>query len=91
MHRDEVVSLPDKTTVLASTDRCAVQAFYIPGRVITVQGHPEFTASVVREILELRHSVGVFDDETFEDAVRRVEHEHDGVAIARAFLRFLRE
>ena len=91
MHRDEVVSLPAKTTLLASTERCPVQGFYIPQRVITVQGHPEFTASVVREILELRHALGVFDDATFGDAVSRVEREQDGVSVARAFLRFLLE
>ncbi|KAI9883138.1 MAG: hypothetical protein M1823_005103 [Watsoniomyces obsoletus] len=62
---------------------------YIPNRIITVQGHPEFTEEIVRELLENRHRQGIFDDETFEDGMRRVARPHDGVVVAQAFLRFL--
>ncbi len=64
---------------------------YIRNRVITVQGHPEFNEEIVRELLEVRHRQGIFDDETFEDGIRRVGNGHDGVVVAEAFLRFLLE
>ncbi|KAI1211114.1 class I glutamine amidotransferase-like protein [Annulohypoxylon truncatum] len=91
MHRDIVFSLPPGAVQLARTDVCPVQAIYIPKRVITVQGHPEFTADMVREILEMRRYGGILSENVFEDGMRRVNNKHDGVAVARAFLRFLRE
>lgn len=91
MHRDEVHAYPPGVVPLAHTPACPTQAMYLPGRMISVQGHPEFTESIVREILQLRHDSGIFSDAVYEDAMARVADKHDGVAIAQAFLRFLRE
>lgn len=91
MHRDQVFSLPPGAVPLASTDVCAVQAMHIPRRLITVQGHPEFTEDMVKEILEMRRYGGILGPDIFEDGMRRVANKHDGVTVARAFLRFLRE
>ncbi|MCJ1486194.1 hypothetical protein MMC06_006370, partial [Schaereria dolodes] len=54
-------------------------------------GHPEFDAEIVTELLRARHKQQIFSDETFEDAMARVAREQDGVLVAGAFLRFLRE
>ncbi|GKT45209.1 putative glutamine amidotransferase-like protein [Colletotrichum spaethianum] len=91
MHRDVVTANPPGTESLAYTELCPVQGFYSPKKFITVQGHPEFTGPIVSEILNVRHKAGVFDEETFTDAINRANIEHDGVNIARGFLRFLRE
>jgi hypothetical protein len=56
-----------------------------------VQGHPEFTGRIVREILESRKGMGILSDEIYQGGIDRVDDEHDGVEIARAFLKFLRE
>ncbi|KAI1434490.1 putative class I glutamine amidotransferase [Xylaria sp. CBS 124048] len=89
MHRDIVLSLPPGAIRLAQTDICANQAMYIPGRMLSVQGHPEFTQEMVREILEARKYGGVLGDDVYKDGIDRVANQHDGVAIAQAFLRFL--
>ncbi|PKS09137.1 hypothetical protein jhhlp_003751 [Lomentospora prolificans] len=91
MHRDEVRSFPPDAVPLGSTELCPVQAMYAPKRYISVQGHPEFTEDIVREISERRHGDGVFSDELYEDAMKRVGNEHDGVTIAKAIVRFLEE
>ncbi|OIW28617.1 class I glutamine amidotransferase-like protein [Coniochaeta ligniaria NRRL 30616] len=91
MHRDAVASLPAGAVALAETDVCPVQGFVIPGKAITVQGHPEFTGPIVQEILDSRRDMGILSDEIYKSGTDRVEDEHDGVAIARAFLKFLRE
>lgn len=91
MHRDVVTANPPGAESLAYTELCPVQGFYSPKKFITVQGHPEFTGPIVSEILNVRHKAGIFDDETFTDAINRANIEHDGVNIARGFLRFLRE
>ncbi|MCJ1362635.1 hypothetical protein MMC16_001741 [Acarospora aff. strigata] len=100
MHRDVVSTIPsapsNPTTeptatvqLLGSSPRCPIQGLYIPHQLLTVQGHPEFTAEIVRELLETRHEQGIFDDKVFAEAMTRVGKEHDGVVVAKAFLRFL--
>ncbi|KAI0395851.1 putative class I glutamine amidotransferase [Xylariaceae sp. FL0594] len=91
MHRDVVLTFPEGAVQLARTDVCANQAMYKPGRFISVQGHPEFTEEMVREILDLRKSGKIIEDDVYNDGISRVSNKQDGVAVARAFLRFLRE
>ncbi|KAL2140175.1 hypothetical protein VTI28DRAFT_4191 [Corynascus sepedonium] len=91
MHRDQVFSLPAGAELLASTDRCGNHGFVIPGRVITVQGHPEFTEDIMDELLELRHKTGLFTDELYQDGKARNGDHHDGVYMAQVFLKFLQE
>ena len=64
---------------------------YMRGRLITVQGHPEFTEDIMKELLVIRHEQGIFDDDFFADAHRRVSNEQDGVLVAQAFLALLLE
>ncbi|CZS97891.1 hypothetical protein WAI453_008889 [Rhynchosporium graminicola] len=91
MHRDIVVSYPPGAEELAYTDKCAVQAMYVPKRYISVQGHPEFTEDMMREIVKLRHATGLFTDEMEKDAIERVDRYQDGLVVAATFLRFLLE
>ena len=91
MHRDAVGNFPRGSEPLAKTELCPVQGMYVPRTYITIQGHPEFTADIVAEIVHVRHLAGIFSDEMEADAMRRVALDHDGVKIAQAFLRFLRE
>ena len=56
-----------------------------------MQGHPEFSKEIVTELLEMRHKQGIFDDEVYEGGISRVGRDHDGVVVAKAFLRFLLE
>nr|POE71963.1 putative glutamine amidotransferase-like protein c13c5.04 [Quercus suber] len=91
MHRDIVYAYPLGVEALGHTDRCEVQGMYQRARLISVQGHPEFSAPIVQELLERRHEQGILDDAMFQDGMSRVENEHDGVAISAAFIRFLLE
>lgn len=94
MHRDIVRTVPTAANgieLLGSTNVCANQGMYAPRRLITVQGHPEFTTEIMTEIVNARHDIGVFDDALFEDGISRVPNEHDGVTVAVAFLKFLLE
>ncbi|POR36983.1 Putative glutamine amidotransferase-like protein [Tolypocladium paradoxum] len=90
MHRDVVADLPPDAVPLGSNAFCPVQGMYVPGRYMTVQGHPEFTGDIVSEILFNRHTVGIFTDDVYEDGMRRAGVAHDGVAIGKAFLQFMR-
>ena len=89
MHRDIVFHYPPGVEELGSNSVCKVQGMYVPTRLLTVQGHPEFDEEIMTEILETRHKMGVFDDETFASAMKRVVKPHDGLVVSKAFLRFL--
>lgn len=89
MHRDIVFSNPEGAQNLGENDVCDTQGFLLPGKAITVQGHPEFTGEIISEILELRHDTKVFNDEVYSSGVDRANNDHDGVKIAQAFLRFI--
>ena len=90
MHRDLVYHCPEGVQELGSSGRCKVQGMYIPDRVITVQGHPEFTSEIVAELLENRHKQNIFTNEIYQDGLARVGKPHDGVLVAQAFVEFLR-
>ena len=91
MHKDLVYHYPQGVEELGSSGPCEVQGMYIPKRVMTVQGHPEFTEEIVAELLEKRREQGIFSEEIYAEAMARVGKPHDGVLIAQAFLRFLME
>ena len=91
MHRDLVFYYPEGVQELGSSDRCKVQGMYVPKKVFTVQGHPEFTSEIVAELLETRHKQKIFTDEIYQEAMARVERPHDGVLVAQAFVKFLRD
>ncbi|KAJ2967001.1 hypothetical protein NQ176_g9879 [Zarea fungicola] len=91
MHTDIVPEFPAGAVALGGNEICAVQAMYAPGQYIAVQGHPEFSQEIETEILFNRHKSGLFTDEQYTEAMARVAKEHDGVAIARVFLKFLRD
>lgn len=91
MHRDIVHAYPPDTIPLGYSPRCEVQGIYIPRRLITLQGHPEFTEDIVSEVVALRGAQGVFSKAQTEDALNRARNPHDGVAVGVAFLRLLLE
>jgi GMP synthase-like glutamine amidotransferase len=91
MHRDIVFEYPEGVEKLGASPRCLVQGMYLKGKYITVQGHPEFNDFIMTQIVTTRHSQGIFNDEQSRDALERAGKQHDGVVIAKAFLRFLLE
>lgn len=91
MHKDIVYEYPEGVEMVGTSPLCEVQGMYIKGRIISVQGHPEFNEPIMEELLEARHNNGMLDDKTYSNAMSRVADHHDGVVVAGAFLRFLLE
>ncbi|KAF1919837.1 class I glutamine amidotransferase-like protein [Ampelomyces quisqualis] len=89
MHRDIVFEYPDDVEKLGASPRCLVQGMYKKDRLISVQGHPEFNEPIMMELVKTRNKQGIFEDEQARDALERSGKYHDGVNIAKAFLRFL--
>eukprot|EP01111_Echinosteliopsis_oligospora_P017401 TRINITY_DN7515_c0_g1_i1.p1 TRINITY_DN7515_c0_g1~~TRINITY_DN7515_c0_g1_i1.p1 ORF type:complete len:258 (-),score=31.53 TRINITY_DN7515_c0_g1_i1:18-770(-) len=89
-HHDMVSSLPSGTLPIAETNACSVQGMLIPGKIFTLQGHPEFTGQIVSEILKKIREGGGIDEGEYKSGMARVLEEHDGVIVGQALLRFMR-
>jgi GMP synthase-like glutamine amidotransferase len=91
MHKDIVFEYPEHAEKLGASPRCLVQGMYKKDRFISVQGHPEFNEEIMVELVKTRNKQGIFEDEQARDALERSGKQHDGVNIAKAFLRFVLE
>lgn len=90
MHRDIVFDTPVDCANLATSPKCEVQGLYLPKRVLSVQGHPEYNAGIMSCLLEARHDNGIFSDELYKDGLSRLLGEsHDGWLVAKAIARFI--
>lgn len=89
MHRDVVTSIPPGAELLCSNRHCQTQGFYIKGRLLSFQGHPEFIADVVDRIIVTRERQSIFPKDVAENARQRVNLRNDGVEVARAALQFV--
>lgn len=88
-HRDQVLALPDQAQRLLSNAFCPNAAFYIPGKVLAIQGHPEFSVEYARALLALRA------DQLTPEMLAQVESSyatpHDGVRVATWIQQFLEQ
>ncbi|KAK7420386.1 hypothetical protein QQX98_002809 [Neonectria punicea] len=83
VHQDAVVNTPPGVEAIGRSARCGVQIAYQPGRVLSFQGHPEFNDFITAHEIDERYRKGKLNDEEFNEAMSRVELDHDGSLIAR--------
>jgi len=94
MHKDHVPTVLPGFGLLGSTDVCHNQgmvrytadasgklANLSDVQILTVQGHPEFTKSIVSKLVEIRTNKGIFTPEFAQDAIKRNELRNDGVEV----------
>lgn len=91
MHRDIVYEVPEGCVNLGYSPRCAIQGLYMPGRILSVQAHPEFNEFVMTQLCEARHDQGLFDDELYRDGLVRAGKHHDGELLGRRIVKFIEE
>ena len=58
-------------------------------QIFTIQGHPEFDKKIVAELVRVRRTNGIIDQETAEEAEKRKDEETHGDVIAKAIWRVL--
>lgn len=102
MHRDHVPGLPPNFHLLGSTAISMNQGMVRFSttekpltlalediNIFTVQGHPEFTESIVSAIVDVRAKSGVIDAKIAEEAIRRKDDRNDGCVIGKAIWKIL--
>lgn len=83
-HRDFVETLPDRATLLAQSDRCAVQAFRFGSSVWGVQFHPEVPPERALQLDPARLDADGFDPAAVKSFART--HADEARAGSRALL-----
>lgn len=53
-HQDQIITLPEGATVIASAENCPYAALLYDDQILTVQAHPEFPAEMVDGLLKFR-------------------------------------
>ncbi|KAH7070345.1 class I glutamine amidotransferase-like protein [Paraphoma chrysanthemicola] len=94
VHHDHVVlptseSLPPTWMTVGSTEHCAVQGVYEPGRILTLQGHFEFDKFINMETVMFFFPK--WEPEVLGPHLEAIDAEDDAVAAAKIVIRFLLE
>lgn len=86
-HQDQVVKLPDGAICFADNVFCPYSGFRIGRKVLTFQGHPEFSVDYLQERMLMRKAL--YDKALYEDAVDSLKDETQHLEVARWILNFL--
>jgi GMP synthase-like glutamine amidotransferase len=71
MHRDAILEAPDGFTNLGHSQLCDFQGLYVPRKILSIQGHPEFNTFIMSTLLEVRYEQGIFDDALYTSGAAR--------------------
>jgi GMP synthase-like glutamine amidotransferase len=86
-HQDQVTRLPEKATLLASSEFCPIAAYCIDDQVLCFQGHPEFIHDYSKALLDIRQQhIG---EQAYAQGVASLQHEHQGHTVAEWMMRFV--
>lgn len=86
-HQDQVHVLPPNARPLLRSEFCPLAGFYIPNRVLSIQGHPEFTEAYANALIE--HRADRFPPEQVAQVRASHATPHDGVRVAHWIERFV--
>jgi len=100
MHQDIVSNVPENAKIIGSNEMCECQVFWIPDRVLSIQGlngwvialmegHPEFNPRIVEFLLRHRYSRGTLSKDVMDEAFLHVAEEHDGIKVGGAIMNFI--
>lgn len=87
-HQDQVLSIPAAFSRIYGSEFCPNGACWEAGRVLTFQGHPEFTRDYSRRLMALRESR--YPPETYQRATASLNLETDEAAVLKCFIKFIK-
>ncbi|KAF7560399.1 hypothetical protein G7046_g3760 [Stylonectria norvegica] len=92
LHGDHVVlptdCLPKDIYLIGSTSHCQVQGIHQPGRILTLQGHPEFDQFIETECLHLVGKRVGWESEFTESAIAAAQLADDSSIAADVIIEF---
>ena len=86
MHQDQVLRLPEGSTVLGESDHCEVGMFRVGETMLGIEGHPEFTVEYGAALIKARRAqIG----DGAERALASLKDKTDGATVGRWIANFL--
>lgn len=89
-HQDQVIELPSDTQVIAASDFCPYAALNIADKVITFQGHPEFSSTYIKALLTNRRDLGLLPVDQSTQAIEKIETPNQRHQVADWICQFIR-
>jgi GMP synthase-like glutamine amidotransferase len=87
-HQDQVMELPPGAELLGGNEFCPNVLYTIDNRVLSIQGHPEFSTELMRDLVDLAKQK--LDSTTHQAAVRSLGNgQPDNLMVANWMLNFL--
>ncbi len=86
-HKDQVLTLPPRASLIATNDFCPNAGFVIDDHIVTLQGHPEFNKPYAHALLDMRREI--LGDELVERGVASLHAPTHESALAHWFIRFV--
>lgn len=89
LHQDQVIKEPEGATIIATSEFCPVAALAYGDQALSFQGHPEFSAGYVEDLVEVRRG-SVWGDRTADEALKTLNLPLDRDAIGAGIVQFLK-
>ncbi|RLA50452.1 MAG: GMP synthase [Gammaproteobacteria bacterium] len=86
-HQDQVQKLPPQAQLIASSNFCEYAAFKIDNRVLSFQGHPEFTPEYLQRLLQRR--IKAIGENRYNEAMASLHQTTDEAQVGRLLLAFI--
>lgn len=80
-HQDQVKTVPNGATVIASSEFCPIAAYTVDDFIICFQGHPEFTPPYMIYLANKRKSI--LGEPLYQHVIDSIPKEHDGQLVAK--------
>ena len=88
-HQDQVISAPECATHISGNETCKNAIIIYDNKVFTMQPHPEFSNTYIRELIDARAS-GLIDNDILENARNNLKDDLDAKEIANQFEAFFK-
>ena len=88
-HQDQVITAPACATGVSGNDYCKNAILTYGKKAFTMQPHPEFSSTYIRDLIDAR-GIGVIDDEVLRTARETLMEEIDASMVADQFETFFK-
>ena len=88
-HQDQVISAPECATHISGNETCKNAIIIYDNKVFTMQPHPEFSNTYIRELIDAR-AIGLIDNDILENARNNLKDDLDAKVIANQFEAFFK-
>lgn len=88
-HQDQVISAPECATHISGNETCKNAIIIYDDKVFTMQPHPEFSNTYIRELIDAR-AIGLIDNDILENARNNLKDDLDAKEIANQFEAFFK-